>query len=129
MPTKLCYKRNLIHKDKRWKLVNPNPSPPTIRGLMKIHKIDTPIRPTVNWREAPAYKLVKNLMKDINNFIPLPYTFNIKNSIQLMNDLIEIPFKNDLKFASFDITNMYMDIPTHELANIIKKYDFFYNII
>ena len=110
----------LIHKDKKWKLVNLNPSPPTIRGLIKIHKIITPIRPIVNWREAPTYKLAKKLTKGINNLIPLPYTFNIKNSIQLMNDLMDIPSKNDLKFATFDITNMYTNIPTLELTNIIN---------
>ena len=75
-----------------------------IRGLIKIYKPNPPIRPTVNWREAPVYKLAKKLTKDIYNRIPLPYTFNVKNSSQLMNDLMEIPFKNDLKLASFVIT-------------------------
>ena len=37
-----------------------------------------------------------------------------------MHYLMEIPFKNDLKLASFDITNMYTNIPTHELTDIIK---------
>ena len=32
----------------------------------------------------------------------------------------EIPFKNDLKIVSFDITNMYTNVPTKELIEIIK---------
>ena len=30
-----------------------------IRGLIKIHKTDDPIRPIINWKEAPAYNLAK----------------------------------------------------------------------
>jgi hypothetical protein len=37
-----------------------------------------------------------------------------------MNDLRDIPFEKELKFVSFDITNMYTNIPTHELIGIIK---------
>jgi hypothetical protein len=38
----------------KWKYVNMNPSPSTIRGLIKIHKPDAPIRPIINWQHAPA---------------------------------------------------------------------------
>lgn len=34
-----------IQKDNKWKYGNLNPSPSTIRGLIKIHKINTSIRP------------------------------------------------------------------------------------
>jgi hypothetical protein len=36
-----------------------NPSSPTIRGLIKIHKPEAPIRPIINWKQAPAYNLAK----------------------------------------------------------------------
>ena len=88
-------------------------------NYFKIHNENTPIRPTVNWREAPAYKLGKKLIKDINKLIPLPCTCNVKNSTHLMHDLMDIPYKNDIKFASFYITNMYTNIPTNNLTDII----------
>jgi hypothetical protein len=44
----------LIKKDSKWKFKNLNPKAPTIRGLIKIHKVDRPIRPIVNWTQAPA---------------------------------------------------------------------------
>ena len=47
----------LIGPDSRWKYKNLNPTKPTIRGLIKLHKTDQPIQPIVNWRNAPAYKL------------------------------------------------------------------------
>ena len=36
-----------------------------------------------------------------------------------MHDLMDIPYKNDIKFASFYITNMYTNIPTNNLTDII----------
>jgi len=36
-----------------------------------------------------------------------------------MNDLLEIPYEQNLKFVSFDFTNMYSNIPTNELIKII----------
>jgi hypothetical protein len=66
-----------------------NPAAPTIRGLPKIHKNECPIRPIINWQDAPAYKLAKHLTKLIQWHVPLPNTFNINNSVQL----IDIPYK------------------------------------
>jgi len=34
-----------------------NLSAPSIKGLIKIHKPDQPIRPVVNWRNIPKTKL------------------------------------------------------------------------
>jgi len=53
------------HKEEKWKYLNLNPSAPTIRGLMKIYKIDPPIRPVFNWKNAPAYKLPKILARKL----------------------------------------------------------------
>jgi len=50
---------------------------------------------------------------------PLPNTFNVKNTAQLMNHLREIPFDQNLKFASFRITNMYSNVPTGELIKVM----------
>ena len=70
----------LINPDSRWKFINLNPSAPTIRGLVKLHKLDQPIRPIVNWRNAPAYNLSKLLALKIKQLTPLPYIFNIRST-------------------------------------------------
>jgi hypothetical protein len=100
-------------------LVNLNPFPPSIRGLLKIHKTGKPIQPIINWTQAPVYKIAKKLVKLINTLLPLPYTFNVKNSAQLTEDIHEIPINNGLKLASFNIPNMYTNIPTQQLPDII----------
>jgi hypothetical protein len=99
--------------------VNLIPTAPTIRGLVKIHKKGAPIRPIINWRNAPGYKLAKMLSKKLHTYIPLPYTFNVRNTVQLMNDLTDLPYDHNIKFPSFDINNMYSNIPTSELIKII----------
>ena len=96
----------LINPDSRWKFINLNPSAPTIRGLIKLHKADQSIRPVVNWRNALAYKLPKLMPDKIQHLSPLPYTFNIKNTIELIKELRQTPITPTSVFASLDITNV-----------------------
>ena len=66
--------------------------------------------------------MYSNLFKSSDATIfsfPLPYTFNVTNSTHLINDLADIPYDHNLRLASFDISNMYTNIPTHELLSII----------
>jgi len=91
----------LIRPDSRWKYKNLNPTKPTIRCLIKLHKTDQPIRPIVNWQNAPAYKLVKLLTEKIQHFSQLPYKYNIRNTAQLIQELKQTPLPP--VFASLDI--------------------------
>jgi hypothetical protein len=111
----------IIHKDNKFKLTNMNPTAPNIRGLPKVHKKDCPIRQTINWQGALAYKTAKHLSKLIQLHIPLPNAFNINNSVQLTEDLSDIPYRQGLRLVSFDIENMYMNIPSKEITHIIEK--------
>jgi hypothetical protein len=94
---------------------------PKIRGLIKIHKEDSPIRHIVDWKNAPAYKLARTLVKTLQTHIPLPYAFNIKNTTQLTNGLKDIPFGPNLRIASFDISDIYTKTPTDELLIIFES--------
>jgi len=85
---------------------------------VKLHKTDEHIRP-VNWRNAPAYKLPKLLTQNIQHLIPLPYSFNIKNTTQLIHELKQTPITPTSRFASLDITSMYSNIPVKETKQIL----------
>jgi hypothetical protein len=74
----------------------------------------------VVWQHTPAYKLAKMFSEKIKTYIPLPYAYNVKNTVQFIEDLSDILFDPNLKLASFDITNMYTNIPTEKLLNIIN---------
>jgi hypothetical protein len=105
----------------KWKYTNMNAFAPTIKGLIKIHKSDMPIRPVVNWRNAPAYKLSRFLTSKINHFSPLSYSFNVKNSAALITDLQHTPITPTSRIASLDIKNMYPNIPTSETRQILQN--------
>lgn len=44
-----------------------------IKGLIKIHKTNNPIKPIVNFREEPANKLSKHLTDIINQYMYAQY--------------------------------------------------------
>jgi hypothetical protein len=125
---KLYENSQTIQKEYNWKYINHNPLPPFIRGLIKIHKQGAPIRPVINWKEAPAYKLAKHIPKHFNQLLQLPYNFNIQNVDKLIKEMNEIPFETELRFASFHIQNMYTNIPTTKLITIIQNMCRFNNI-
>jgi hypothetical protein len=74
--------QRIIPKDEKWRYIALNPAAPNMRGLVKIHKADAPIRPVTNWKYAPAYKVTKMPAKKLQVYIPLPYTFNVKKHYQ-----------------------------------------------
>ena len=96
-----------------------NPSAPTIKGLIKVNKPSHPIRPVVNWRNAPAYNLAKLFSQKIRQLAPLPNTYNIENTRDLIDKLKHTPFSPHFKFASLDNTNLYTNIPIKETQDIL----------
>jgi hypothetical protein len=63
----------LINTENNAKHINLNPNTPVLKGFIKVHKKDTPIRPVVNFKNSPAYNLAKMLSSTLNKYIPLPY--------------------------------------------------------
>jgi hypothetical protein len=95
-----------------------NPSAPSIKGVIKIHKPDQPTRPVVNWRNPPAYKLSRLFTDKINHLTPLPNSFNIKNTQDLFNKLDDTPMLPQYNLASLDVTSLYSNIPMKETRTI-----------
>jgi hypothetical protein len=117
--------RTPIPHDSKWKYINMNPSAPTIKGLIKLHKPVQPIRPVVNWRSVPAYKLAKLFTQKAGHLTPLPNAFNIQNSRDLIHKMKDTPILPHFTLASLDISNLYTNIPVAEtqtiLADILKQ--------
>jgi hypothetical protein len=97
----------------------PKPFLPYIRGFIKIHKPDSPIRPIINWRNAPSYKLAQHLSRVFTSYNILLYAFNINNTVHLMEDLTQVNINQHTRFASFDISNMYTNKPTQQIPKIL----------
>jgi len=113
--------KTLIPKDTRWKYTNMNPSAPSIKSLIKIYKPDQPIRPIVNWRNAPVYRLSKLCTEKVHRLAPLPNAFNIKNTQDLLRNIQDTPLLPHHSLASLDITNLYSNIPVPETKTILTN--------
>jgi hypothetical protein len=87
--------------------------------VIKIRKPNSLIRQVVNWLNARGYKLARPIKNVLLQYIQLPNTFNVKNTVEFIKDLKTIPINQDTRLASFDITNMYTNSPTTELILII----------
>lgn len=64
--------------DNQYKLKIDNPSPPKLNTLIKIHKIDKPIRPLINSKTSPNYKISKYITKTLKEKLQLTYKHNLK---------------------------------------------------
>jgi hypothetical protein len=64
----------------------------------------------ISWKDAPAYEL-KHLMQTWRNYVHLLYTYNIRNPIHLITDIQTLEIKKDMIICSFDIENLYANIP------------------
>ena len=78
------------------------------------------IRPLINTRTAPNYKISKLLTQILKHKIELPAKHNIKNSIKLTEQLINVEVNRNTKLYSFDISNMYTTIPIEETINTVS---------
>jgi len=111
----------LVHPDEKWKHINLNPSAPSIKGLIKLHKPEQPIRPVVNWRGAPAYKLAQLFTNKIRLIAPLPHTYTVSNTRELINKLESTQISLHYSLASLDISSLYTSVPMKETEDIIAN--------
>jgi hypothetical protein len=98
-----------------------NPEAPPILGRIKLHKENKSIRPIVNWQNSLSYKLGKLVTKLLKDKIQLPNVFSVVNSKELIHNLKRIKTQQNTKVCSFNIKNMYTNIPQNELIHIIRE--------
>ena len=96
-----------------------NPTPPRLYGLLKIHKPGSPIRPVVSYTNAPNYRISKffnTYYKSLTNFQP---KYSIKNSVDLAKKLNNLNIPIHSKLVSFDVKNLFTNIPLPDVRKII----------
>jgi hypothetical protein len=112
---------NLIIDKKQIKLLTQKPLPHTLKVQLKLHKTIIPIRQVITNRIAPAYKLRRYLTKTLDQYISLNNFFNVTNSTNLANDLTKLEIHENHRMISFDIKDLYVNIPLHATLNVIKN--------
>jgi predicted GIY-YIG superfamily endonuclease len=97
-----------------------HPHAPPLKGLPKLHKDNTPIRPLVNYMPAPAYRLAKKLESIIKKEVKLHNSHSLKNSLELIETIKNTELNPRYTLASLDITNLYTNVPVTETINILQ---------
>ena len=69
---------------------------------------------------APNYKLAKFLSTSLKAYIQLKHQYNVENSTKLAHDLKHITMHDKHRLISFDIKDLYVNIPIDETINITK---------
>jgi len=91
-------------KIQRKYLTQNKPKAPELKAQIKLHKPGNPIRPIVNNTGAPNYKLAKFLSTSLKAYIHLKH----------------ITIHDKRRLISFDIKDLYVNIPIDETINITK---------
>lgn len=111
----------LLTSNEKSECMEMNPSAPKLRSQPKIHKADCPIRPIVDSQKSPFYKISKELNMILTKAYTFEENFCVNNSSELSKSIKDIPIPNTARFASFDIVNLYTNIPVKETISIIKN--------
>jgi hypothetical protein len=111
----------IISKQKIKHLLQKTPTLPELKARIKLHKIDKPIRPVVNNINAPSYKIAKHLKNILTTTLDLQHTYNVVNSPTLASDLTQLKLQKNHVLVTYDIKDLYVNIPINEVVHIIKN--------
>lgn len=113
--------RYTFKESEKFKLINMNPSAPTLKSLPKIHKENVPIRPIINCRSAPSYKLAKFLQQ----YLKMNYVFsnnrNILSSVSFAKRLHSLQLLHTHRMMSLDVKDMFSNVPVARTIEIIER--------
>lgn len=97
------------------------PRAPTLNGLPKIHKREIPIRPVVNCRTAPGFKVAQKLERIIKAGIIHEENYSLKNTYDFINKAKTLKVSSSHKMSSLDIVNLYTNVPVDETIDILEE--------
>ena len=101
-------------------LTNIQPCAPKLNALIKTHKENMPIRPVVNNTQAPSYKIAKLLNTKLKNMEILPNIYNIKNSLEIAEEILKIHINQHMKLITLDIKDLYTNLTTQGIIQATK---------
>ncbi|XP_071056828.1 uncharacterized protein [Onthophagus taurus] len=105
-----------------FKTIIMNPLVPTLKSLIKLHKVEQSIRPIISNVNTPSSIIAKKLQTFLHKTFSNQFQYNIKNSTQLIDKLKNIHITKEHRLISFDIKNLYSNIPIKPTIDIIKQF-------
>ena len=98
-----------------------NPLSPRLYCLPKIHKQEIPYRPIVASINSPAHKLSTFLSKQLPIILNFQPKYSVKNSIDFCKEIKDTPITNSSILFSFDVVNLFNNIPTSDCLDILRN--------
>lgn len=96
---------------------------PNMYGLVKLHKVDKPIRPVVNTRSGPGCRLSAILTK-VFTATQESHKYNVKNSADVLHRLSNVTPDPDEFLVTFDIDSMFTNVSVDmAMISILRRYD------
>ena len=121
---------NVLSTDLYNKLHVSGSHPGILYGLPKVHKKDFSdmfqFRPIFNAINTPSYNISKFLVPHLSHLTKNDYA--VKDSFDFVSDICKIDNANDYYMASFDIENLFTNVPLGETISIILNLLFTENI-
>ncbi|XP_036317494.1 uncharacterized protein LOC118732468, partial [Rhagoletis pomonella] len=111
----------IIKDNLPYRLTLMNPSVPPLIALPKTHKPGTPMRPIINYKSAPGYRLSKHLKTVLKDSLDLRNKYTITNTTELIEKMKSLKINENTKFVSFDIKDLYPSIPTIETIKTVQE--------
>ena len=107
-----------IHKH----LINTQLKAPQLNAHLKTHKEDMPISPVINNTQAPSHKIAKFLNNKLQNIKIIPNTYNIKNSIEIAEEITQLNINQNNKLITLDINDLYTNLPKQGLTMAARQW-------
>jgi hypothetical protein len=98
-----------------------NASIPNLYGQIKLHKLEKSIRPVVANYTSPTSKLDKAITNIITKELMYIPNHTINDSIELTRELNGLAVTETHILASFDIVNLYANVPILETIDALKQ--------
>ena len=93
--------------------------PGILYGLPKVHKPGLPMRPILSAIGTLNYNISKYFIPILKPLTTNQYT--IKDTFTFVKTLLDIQNANDFVMASFDVSNLFTNVPLNETINIILE--------
>ncbi|CAF3764573.1 unnamed protein product [Rotaria sp. Silwood1] len=112
------HKDNVIDKETYWKIRSTSSSYATMYGQPKVHKTNYPLRPIISSIGSYNYNLSKYLYQIIKDNRPNQSSSFVKNSFEFVKKITGIKDNTNQIMVSFDVDNLYTNVPVHEAIEI-----------
>lgn len=111
----------VLNAQEKRRLILMNPSAPTLKAFPKIHKDNIPIRPIINFRSAPSYKVSQFLQKYLKENYTFSNNRSIISSTEFAHKVSQSRLKNTHRMMSLDVINMFTNIPLQDTVALIES--------